>query len=95
MRVVDKIAAMRRKGMTERQIARDLGIKPNSVTSMEARARRRAAKAPQSVRVSGCVMADLTRAADARGFDVDTLINRLLHCIAVDDLVAAILDDDD
>lgn len=86
---VEQIQALRAKGKTEKQIADELGIKPNSVSSMEAKARAR----PKKFTVSGNVYFDIIRAATLRGKTADELCDEILSAILCDNLIPAILDE--
>ncbi len=93
---VAAIAALRGKDMTEREIAALIGIKPATVTSLEARARKRGSLGrghAYAVRVSGEVLCDMQDAAADRQITPATLANTLLRTIARDGLFDAILDD--
>ena len=90
------IRALRQEGKTETQIAALLGIKPNSVTSIEARARARCSYGKggrQKVFLSGDCLIGLHDEAERRGISVHSLATQLLRVIAREDLVDAILDD--
>jgi len=84
------ILAMKQRGLTEGQIAKRLGIKPNTVSSMAVRAKRRQ-KRP--VALAENVMLDLERAALRRGLTPHQLADRLLTEIVVANLIDAVLDD--
>lgn len=86
----EAVVALRGLGWTERQIADKLGIKPNTVTSLEAKHRQRAAKWRQTVEVN--VHHDLIREASRRQLTTDELVNRILRNVVQDKLFNAILD---
>lgn len=89
---IEIIAELRRKGQTERQIAAQLGIKPNTVTSMEARAKKRQTANRNKVQLTALTHADLERVAARRGLTADQLAEELLRIIILDDLFQALLD---
>lgn len=93
MRVVDKIQALRRQGKTEREIARALGIKRNSVTSLESRERQRASRRGIPVHVDANLHLDLEREARIRQVAVPALLHSLIAVVVRDRLFAAILDE--
>ncbi len=86
----EAVVALRGLGWTERQIADKLGIKPNTVTSLETKHRQRAAKRRQTVEVN--VHHDLIREASRRQLTTDELVNRILRTVVQDKLFNAILD---
>ena len=89
---IEIIADLRRQGKTERQIAAHLGIKPNTVTSMEARAKKRQTANRNKVQLSALTHADLDRVARRRGMTVDQLAEELLRIVILDNLFEALLD---
>lgn len=90
------IRALRSEGKTEMQIASAIGIRPNTVTSLESRARQRGSLGHGSthkLRLSGEMMRELQEAAEARGVTPSVLANSIIRTVARDDLFAAVLDE--
>ena len=84
------ILAMKRQGMTERQIGRILNIKPNTVSSMAVRAARRE-KRPIDLGMN--IYLDLQQAAAERGKTPHELATSILIAVISDDLFNAVLDE--
>lgn len=84
------IIGLRREGLTEREISVKLGIKPNTVTSMECRARQRE---KALLKIDRNIYEDLRRVAWKRGITPEILGAKLLTVIVADGLIDAILDD--
>ncbi len=83
------IIEMNRKGMTEREIADRLRIKPNTVSSMLARAKRREKK---PLEIERNLFEDLRREAWKRGTTPQNLAHQLLATVIRDKLVEAVID---
>lgn len=89
------IKALRRQGKTEGEIAAMLGIKPNTVSSIECRARKRKSVGnggAHKLRISGELLADLSDEAERRNTSPAVLAQKIVRIVARDDLFAAVLD---
>jgi hypothetical protein len=99
----DAILALRGQGLATRDIARRIGIEPKTVTALEASAARRGGnhrpRGRQEYRnvvpVDPETLAALRPHAVRRHISVDLLIQQLLMILVDDDLVDALLDDDE
>lgn len=89
----EAIAACRQVGMTEGEIAKLLGIKPGSITSMEVRARARAARQLASIKLSEFAYANASREARKRGITVGDLVQKTVETVFRENLLTAVLDD--
>lgn len=89
------IQALRRERKTEGEIARLIGIKPNTVSSLLARAKKRGSAGRGStprLRLRGELLLDLAEAAEARGVSPAQLAEQILRAVIADDLYAAVLE---
>lgn len=99
----DAVIALRQHGLSTREIARRVGIEPKTVTALEASAARRgvgyAPRARQEYRnavpIDPDTLAALRPHAARRRITVNLLVQQLLMILADDDLVDALLDDDE
>lgn len=99
----DAVIALRGQGLSTREIAQRVGIEPKTVTALEAsRARRGSTYAPRArqeyrnvVPVDPETLVALRPHAARRGISVDLLIQQLLMILADDDLIDALLDDEE
>ena len=100
----DAVLALRAGGMTTREIADAIGIEPNSVTALEASAKRRSgeritqlhsAAEPdrRTVVFARDVLSRLRLHASRRGITPNELIRRLVETALDDDMIDAVLDD--
>jgi transcriptional regulator len=85
------IIALRDRGLTEGQVAKRLGMRPRTVSSMEVRARRRLKR---SFDLPENLFQDLKTQAWMRGLRPDILAERLLTTIISDRLIDAVLDEE-
>lgn len=82
------ILALQKRGLTERQIASRMGIKPNTVSSLASRGRKRARRICV---ISENLYLDLERHAEQRGLKAVDLASKLLTTIISDKLIDAVL----
>lgn len=91
---------LRGKGLNTRQIAERIGIEQNAVAALECSARRR--RKPRLSEANGRtvlfpadVLAALGPHATARGISANELARRIVQVAVDDELIDAILDDED
>lgn len=98
------ITALRKKGMTTREIADEIGISPNNVTALEASITRKPRSSEthyaddryQTIRmvpVPAEILALLASAARRRDMSREQLAREIIEKVAEDRLVDAVLDD--
>lgn len=94
------VLAMRAQGLTSRQIAQRIGIEIKTVSALEGSAARvnrepkRDLPSWNSVAIDMDTLRALRPHAARRGVSVTQLARELLHVLADDDLVDALLDDE-
>lgn len=95
------VLALRDKGMTQLAIAEKIGIAPGTVSALECSARRWAGARVGNPDVCRAVLVPLgvlqrfAPAARTRGLRRETLAAMILEKVADDDLVNAVLDDEE
>ncbi len=98
----DAVLALTRQGLGPREIASKLGIDLDAVYALRASGRERIAPrlAPvhrprRQIEIDTVILTALSRPAAARGVSVTELVRQLLAAIVEDELVAAVLDDEE
>lgn len=96
--LTDAIHALRRKGLTTREIADQIGRTTYTVVALELnggkpRAVRPAERMGRTVVLAIDVLDALRPAAERRSISVNELVRRLIETIADDKLVDSVLDD--
>ncbi len=89
----EAIAACRAQGMTEGQIAKLIGVKPGSISSMEIRAKARADRRLIRITLSEFSWTQATREARKRKIEREEFLQKILETVFRDNLLTAVLDD--